>query len=178
MYIYIYIYVYIHIYIYIYIYIFYVYKCIFICGTHAFTLSLLINFLWLQTSINFCGYRHPPKILAASQEEYAIFFCSNIACQFFCTDRGHDVMCDGSVLQYIAVCCSILQCIAVYCSVFQCVPWPSCHHVMHVFAEKKHRARKIMPLTATHCNSLRHTATRCKPLHRTATHCNTLRHTT
>ena len=48
------------------------------------------------------------KILAATPEEYAIFFRSHIACELLCTDHGHHVMRDGSVLQYIAVHCSVL----------------------------------------------------------------------
>jgi len=48
------------------------------------------------------------KISAATPEEYAIFFCSRIECELLCTDHGHHVMRDGSVLQYIAVHCSVL----------------------------------------------------------------------
>jgi len=111
-------------------------------------------------------------------------------------------------LQCVAVCCSVLQCVAVCCSVLQCVA--VCCGVLQIH-EDMHAYLYILPyvyiyerkdteivcvirfvyiratehplarITATHCNTLQHTATHivkyCNTLQHTAKHCNTLQHT-
>ena len=85
-----------------------------------------------------------------------------------------------SVLQCVAVCCSVLQCVAVCCSVLQCVSncdsssWsldspelkePYTHKTLlqHTAIKMHHIATRCYTIyTATHCNTLQHTATHCK----------------
>ena len=67
----------------------------------------------------------------------------------------------------VAVCCSVLQCVAAGCSVYsEMKRFCSCVSTVGAMRYLK------LPFfgTATHCNTLQHTATHC-------THCNTLQHT-
>jgi len=74
-----------------------------------------------------------------------------------------------SVLQCTAVCCSVLQCVAVYCSVLQWVAVRCSVLRMRVLCHFTGFARlvwvtsKCLQHTATHCNTLQHTTSKCLP---------------
>ena len=68
--------------------------------------------------------------------------------------------CVCSVLQSVAVCCSVLQCVAVCCSFDK---MQSSIETYTSFEKIWLCLQCVVPqhLTATHCNTLQHTATRC-----------------
>ena len=88
-----------------------------------------------------------------------------------------------SVLQCVAVCCSVLQCVAMYysvlslSSVLQCTQMHPQQETLQNDTYNTRLASYDAPQhTATHFNTLRHTATHathCTTLQHTATHCNT-----
>jgi len=93
-----------------------------------------------------------------------------------------------SVLQCVAVCCSVLQCVAVCCSsavqpVTLLQTASNCHTLRTQRERHVHFAEgKILPHIATHCcNTPQHTATHCNTLQHSATlrarYCHILQHT-
>ena len=99
--------------------------------------------------------------------------CSVLQCVAVCCSVLQCVSCDLYDMAYscvceqcVAVCCSVLQCVAVCCSVLQCVavccsvgvgvtsPAQICNMIQSCV---QHGYSNVY--TATHCNTLQHTAT-------------------
>jgi len=89
-------------------------------------------------------------------------------------------MMSSSSLQHAATHCNTLQNTATHCSTLQhaathCNSRSCCHGVTTIYTQVS--VMMSSSSTATHCNTLPHTATHCNTLQHTATHCNTLQHT-
>ena len=121
-------------------------------------------------------------------------------CDCTCAIPCPRLICTGSVLQCMAVCCSVWQCVAGYGSVLQCmaVCCSECHGAVRIartVGATAHMTRHSLQHNAAHCNKggithatgVRAAATYLVPLmerdtqynalQHTATHCNTLQHT-
>ena len=78
------------------------------------------------------------------------------------------VCCSGSVLQWVAVCCSVLQCVAVCCRVLQCVA--ECCRVL----QSVEVCCSVLQCVAVCCSVLRCVAVCCSVLQCVAVCCSVL----
>jgi len=78
-----------------------------------------------------------------------------------------------NTLQRVVTRCNTLQHAATRCNIYAV----SIDYLLSFLSRYRQRKRQRQNHTATHCNTLQHTATHCNTLQHTATHCNTLQHT-